>query len=94
MKINGYLIQNQEGDYLTEGYGWFPHEEFKDAWVHPENKLERLLGQSKEWKTKPAKLTKATYDTERKKSTILVSDPIDIQGLGIKQTKDLLRRNP
>ena len=92
MEIKGYLVQNQEGSYLSQSYFWFAHERFKDAWVHPENNLEVILRQSENWEIKPAKLTKATYDTERKNSTTLVSNAIDIQGLDIEQVRNVLKR--
>jgi len=91
MEINGYLIQNQEGSYLSQRYFWFAQDRFEDAWVHPEKKLEGILSQAKSWDIKPAKLTRARYDTEREKTT-LVSNCMDISGLNIKQVIDSLKR--
>lgn len=37
--MNGYLIQDGQGAYLTRKMGWFEHDDPRDAWVHPVGSL-------------------------------------------------------
>jgi hypothetical protein len=90
-EIKGYLIRNQDGDYLAKGYHWYGHETFNEAWVHPESELEGILNQSKDWDLKPCVLTRALYNAS-KKSTTLISSPIDIQGLDVLQINELINK--
>jgi hypothetical protein len=91
MEIKGYLIGNQYGDYLGKRYYWYHHENFNDAWVHPEGELEGILAQSKGWDSKPTTIVRAIHDTDRK-STTLVGSPLNIQSLDIAQVRELLKR--
>ena len=92
MDVNGYLIKNQGGKYLSQSLFWFGHGQFADAWVHPEDKLEGILTQSEDWDYKPTDLQRAVYDPDIN-LTSLISGPIDIRGLDVEQVKGLLKNN-
>lgn len=76
MEIKGYLIQNNEGSYLSQDNVWFPHDKPEEARVHPEGQLANILAISRTWKTKPSRLTKATYSPE--KGVQLVGEHFDL----------------
>jgi hypothetical protein len=50
----GYVIEGENGKFLTEGYGWWPHETPEEAWVHSETVLAYLREHARDWPTKPA----------------------------------------
>ena len=57
--MKGYVLESNDGSFLTRDLFWYPHEDIKDAFVHPEENLRTIL---EEWENKVAKIHLAEYD--------------------------------
>ena len=57
--MKGYVLESNDGSFLTRDLVWYPHEDIKDAFVHPEENLRTIL---EEWENKVAKIHLAEYD--------------------------------
>ena len=61
--MKGYVLESNDGSFLTRDLFWYPHEDIKDAFVHPEENLRTILEESEqEWEIKVAKIHLAEYD--------------------------------
>ena len=60
--MKGYVFESNDGSFLTRDLFWYPHEDIKDAFVHPEENLRTILEAWEEWENKVAKIHLAEYD--------------------------------
>jgi hypothetical protein len=60
--IEGYVIESENGKFLSKDLFWFPHDTPEEAWVHAKSILAYLRLNAKTWETKPAKVYPATRD--------------------------------
>lgn len=79
--INGHLVQNAEGAYLSKDYTWFPHNSVQEAYVHPDGNLAMILSESKEWPSKPTFLIPAIYSPSSGVS--IKTEPLNVHGLSL-----------
>jgi len=58
--MDGYVIEGEDGKFLTKALFWFPHDTPEEAWVHPKEIVEFLHQHARTWPTKPANVYPAT----------------------------------
>ena len=98
-KIKGYIIQDEDGDYISgtgsrtpKGY----HRNIREAWVHPDVELEETLVGIHEYTKErgegfyPTKLTRAIHNLESDKTRVFYA--VNISGLNVHEVMGLLRR--
>ena len=57
--MKGYVLESNDGSFLTKDFVWYPYKDIKDAFVHPKENLRTIL---EEWENKVAKIHLAEYD--------------------------------
>lgn len=57
--MNGYIVRNKDGDYLTRDLFWFSHESPEEAYVHM-----TVTFDCKDWESKPSEIIPATYEND------------------------------
>ena len=60
--MQGFLVQNSQGDYLSKDYYWFPHDSWLESRVHSTESL-RAIDWS-HWPMQPELFTEASYSPE------------------------------
>ena len=73
MVVNGYVVQNEKGEYLARTHYWYDHECPEDAWVHSATSMEWTRKASVDWDIKPTTKTRATYSP--KTGTVILGEP-------------------
>ena len=73
--MRGYVIQNEEGHFLTRDLLWYPHDRPSEAYVHPEGELGATLRKSRGWTGKPTKLYPAVHYEGK---TAITGNPISL----------------
>lgn len=55
--MKGYVFESEKGNFLTRDLFWYPHEDIKNAFVHPKENLHAILETSEqEWEEKVVKI--------------------------------------
>lgn len=83
VKIQGYVVRNNEGGYLTHDLVWYHFEEDElDPWVFSREEMLKVLERSKQegWEVKPQCVVLAEHDTETQK-TMITGEEISVEGV-------------
>lgn len=71
--VHGFVIQNAEGDCLTENLTWYEQSP-SEAFVHPTDSISTIAHATLHWEIKPKLMTAATYSPET--GTAIVGTPM------------------
>lgn len=72
--MEGFVIQNANGGYLTHKMFWFYYNDSSEAYVHYEDDLGHIRRKSASWEIQPATRTRAVYNPET--GTTLIGKPV------------------
>lgn len=60
--IKGFIVENNDNEYLTEKLFWYPHESMDEAYVHEELSIKVFRKWCRNWEVKPRFLIPAIHE--------------------------------